>query len=104
MVVILIDNAVKYSGKNTEITIKTLSHAHSVDITVADHGLGISEQDLPHIFDRFYQADSARSRKQTDGYGLGLSIAKKIVHFHNGSLEANSRVGEGSVFTINLPK
>ena len=64
--------------------------------------MGIPEEDLPHIFDRFYRVDKARSR-ETGGTGLGLSIVKQFVLLHGGNIEATSKVGEGTTFTIELP-
>lgn len=102
--VILLDNAVKYSPEKTEIALKALVAQKQVTITVKDQGIGIKATELPHIFERFYRADSARSKQQTNGYGLGLAIAKDIVEAHQGSLTVQSARGKGSVFTIQLPK
>ena len=71
-----------------------------MEIKIADQGQGIASKDLPHIFDRFYRADSSRS---SSGYGLGLSIAKHIVASHHGTISATSKPGRGSTFTILLP-
>jgi len=71
-------------------------------IEIRDSGIGISDKDLPHIFERFYRADQARSR-ETGGSGLGLAIARWIVNLHGGSIEAQSTLGNGSVFRITLP-
>jgi signal transduction histidine kinase len=101
--VILLDNAIKYSPVNSKISInmkKSLQHA---EIRIKDEGVGIKEADLPHIFDRFYRADSSRSKDKVNGYGLGLSIAKRIVELHKGSIFAESKPGEGSTFVIKLP-
>ena len=68
-----------------------------------DEGIGIDAKDIPHIFDRFYQTDEARNKKDSDGYGLGLSIAKKIVSIHNGSISVESKKGKGSTFTVTFP-
>jgi two-component system, OmpR family, sensor histidine kinase CiaH len=103
MLVILLDNAVKYSPKNEKIIITTKKTDHSVDIAIQDNGIGISQENIEHIFDRFYRADNARSKQKTSGYGLGLSIAKKIAENHNGSIHAASVTGKGSTFTIRLP-
>ena len=100
--VILLDNAVKYSASQKIIEIKTEKTDGYVMASVKDQGIGVSEKDLPHIFDRFFRADSARSKNKTDGYGLGLSIAKKIVEAHRGTISAESKLGNGSIFTVRL--
>jgi signal transduction histidine kinase len=69
---------------------------------VRDEGIGIKAMDLPHIFSRFYRADSSRSRSDADGYGLGLSIAHKIVASLDGSIEAKSTPGKGTTFSVSL--
>lgn len=101
--VILLDNAVKFSKIGGKITITSQKTDGSVLISVTDHGIGIDEKDLPNIFDRFYQADAARTKQGFGGYGLGLSIAKKIAEVHHGSISVKSKVGVGSTFTISLP-
>ncbi len=100
---ILIDNAVKYTpaGGLVRVSLERIDGAAVAE--VADSGIGISEEDLPHIFDRFYRADKARSR-DAGGAGLGLSIAHWIAHAHGGAIEARSRVGQGSVFRLQLPR
>jgi len=101
--VILVDNAIKYSPEQTTITLTSRQQGRFGYITVTDQGQGIKATDMTHIFDRFYRADSSRSRHQVEGYGLGLSIAQKIVQAHNGTIGVSSQLGEGSVFTIKLP-
>jgi two-component system, OmpR family, sensor histidine kinase CiaH len=101
--VILLDNAVKYSPEKTEVHIGTASAQKQVSITVQDHGAGIKATALPHIFDRFYRADTARSKQHANGYGLGLAIAKNIVDLHGGRITAQSKPGQGSAFGIHLP-
>lgn len=101
--VILLDNAVKYSAKKSEIEVRSKKTDGHVKISVIDHGEGISEKDLPYIFDRFYRADSARTKRNVGGYGLGLSIAKKIAVAHNGAISVISKEKEGSIFEITLP-
>jgi signal transduction histidine kinase len=103
LLVILLDNAVKYSHKNTTVTITSHKTDRLVLLSVNDQGVGIAEKDLPHIFDRFYRADSARTKTAEGGYGLGLSIAKKIVEAHHGTIAVESRLGQGSKFTVLLP-
>jgi two-component system sensor histidine kinase CiaH len=100
--VILLDNAIKYSPEKSTITIQSLKLDGHVQVTVTDEGMGIDEKDIHHIFDRFYRADQARSKKKEGGYGLGLSIAKKIVNLHEGSISArNNEVG--TTFITELP-
>jgi signal transduction histidine kinase len=105
--VILLDNAVKYSPEKSTVSLK-LSSIGSVEkmleVVVKDEGSGISEKDLPHIFQRFYRADTARSKDSVGGYGLGLSIAKKIVAVHGGTMTVESEVGQGTTFTVQLPR
>lgn len=103
LLVILLDNAIKYSQKGKSITITSRKTDGSILITVADQGIGINEKDLPHIFDRFYRADLARSKDESSGFGLGLSIAKKIVESHRGQITVESKLGKGSTFTVRLP-
>lgn len=100
--VTILDNAIKYSPSKTKINISSIQKRNSVKINITDQGKGISPTDLPHIFDRFYRADNSRS--QTEGYGLGLSIAKKIIEKHNGTIAVKSTEGRGSTFTIAIPK
>ncbi len=101
MLVILLDNALKYSTEGT-ITLNCTAAGSHVTIEVSDTGIGISSEDLPFIFDRFYRADKARNRTQ-GGTGLGLSIAKWIVEAHHGSISARSIQGVGTTIQIVLP-
>jgi signal transduction histidine kinase len=103
MIIIFLDNAIKYSSEDTEILIQTKKSDNNVKILIQDHGIGIDVVDIPHIFDRFYRADSARSKTVEGGYGLGLPIAKNIIDAHNGSITVDSKVNIGSTFTILLP-
>ena len=98
----VIDNAIKYTPRGGSVNIEVLRAGRRAEIRVSDTGVGIPEKDLPHIFERFYRVDKARSR-ETGGTGLGLSIVKQIVLLHNGTIEATSTVGQGTVFTIELP-
>jgi two-component system sensor histidine kinase CiaH len=101
--VILLDNAIKYSNKKSAVSISSHKTDGYYEVSVADHGIGISKKDLPHVFDRFFRADSARSKTGTTGYGLGLSIAKQITETHKGSIQIVSTPGQGSVCTVRLP-
>lgn len=102
LMLIIIDNAIQYTPKGGKITAVTQKLGANVLISVADTGIGISEEDLPKIFDRFYRADKARSRRQ-GGTGLGLSIAKWIVDIHKGTISASSALSEGTTIEINFP-
>ena len=99
---ILIDNAIKYTQEGGRVTVGVGTMDDYASIMVTDSGIGISESDRPHIFDRFWRADKVRSRG-VGGAGLGLSIARWIVEEHRGSLEVQSKPGEGSVFTVKIP-
>jgi two-component system sensor histidine kinase CiaH len=103
-VVILLDNAIKYSPEKSEISLAAASNQRAISLSVKDQGPGIKATELPHIFERFYRADTARSKQHVQGYGLGLAIAKNIVDIHDGLLTAKSTVGKGSTFTVTLPK
>ncbi len=98
----LLDNAIKYSEKDSSIKLELLKTASTVEIAVVDHGIGIPQKDLERIFERFYRVDQARSR-QTGGTGLGLSIVRHAISNHNGVIEVESREGSGSTFRIVLP-
>jgi signal transduction histidine kinase len=100
---IILDNAIKYSPKSSEINFIAFKKDKKVIFKIKDQGIGISEKDLPHIFDRFYRADNARTKDNASGYGLGLSIAQKIVQQHRGSINVESIPEKGSTFKIILP-
>jgi len=99
---ILIDNAVKYTPEGGTVTVGLERQGGEVVVSVSDTGIGIAPQAMPHIFDRFWRADKARSREQ-GGAGLGLSIAKWIVDTHGGSIDVESDLGKGSIFRFRLP-
>lgn len=103
LLVILFDNAIKYSEKNSKVTISSTKTDRHILVHVADCGIGINKKDLPYIFERFYRADSTRSKTKANGYGLGLSIAKEIVILHHGSINAESNKQKGTTFTVKLP-
>jgi signal transduction histidine kinase len=101
---ILLDNAVKFSDVEGSVIVRSQSYTKGgIEITIADKGCGIPAEDLPHVFERFYRVDKARSR-ESGGTGLGLSIARRIVHNHGGELLVKSDVDQGSVFIIRLPE
>jgi heavy metal sensor kinase len=97
----LIDNAIKFTPHGGSIVVSVAADADRAAITVADSGAGIREAELEQLFERFYRSNSARMHK---GSGLGLSICRSIVESHGGAISAASRPGEGSVFTISLPR
>ncbi len=102
LAVILIDNALKYTPAGGRVEISLLRRRDCAELRVADTGIGIDPEDLPHIFARFFRADKARARDD-GGVGLGLAIAKAVVDLHGGTIEAASTPGQGSVFTVTLP-
>lgn len=97
----LIENAIAYTPNDGQVTVSTRTQNGQVLITVADTGIGISPDDLPRIFDRFYRADQARSAN-TGGNGLGLSIVQRIVEEHGGKVEVSSVINEGTSFVVRL--
>lgn len=99
---ILLDNACKYTAADGQITLGLYRDDRATKVTVQDSGIGISSRDLPHIFDRFYRADPARSR-DPGGTGLGLAIARWIVEQHGGEIHLDSTPGEGTTVTVYLP-
>jgi len=98
----LIDNAIKFNKPGGRIMIAARRVGPSLEITVEDTGVGIPEQDVPRIFERFYRVDKARSR-ELGGTGLGLAIVKHLVDLHRGTVSVRSRPGHGCVFTLTLP-
>jgi two-component system, OmpR family, sensor kinase len=102
VVVNLLDNAIKYTPESGRVSISVMKQDGRAVFEIADTGIGISPDDLPHIFDRFYRADKARSR-QMGGTGLGLSIVRSICLAHEGQVKVESIEGRGSVFHIQLP-
>ncbi|MFA5256105.1 MAG: HAMP domain-containing sensor histidine kinase, partial [Candidatus Omnitrophota bacterium] len=98
----LLDNAVKYTRRNGEIIVSAHKGKGFANITVTDTGIGIPEDEIPYIFDRFYQVNKSRSGK--NGFGLGLSVAKSIAESHKGKITVESRPGKGSTFTVSLPE
>lgn len=98
----LIDNAIKYSPENTTITVKLDQSLNNVVVSVSDQGIGISKEHLPHLFERFYRVDKARSR-QAGGTGLGLSIVKQIIDQHGGEINVKSEQDKGTTFVVTLP-
>ncbi len=98
----IVDNAIKYTPEGGRVKVETLKDGSRALIRVSDTGSGISQDDIPHLFERFYRVDKARSRI-TGGTGLGLSIAHEIVNLHGGKIKVTSVENEGSVFSVELP-
>ncbi len=96
----LAGNAVKYGKQGGWVIVRAAQERGTCVLTVSDNGIGMSPEELEHIFERFYRADKARDRS---GSGLGLSIAQWIVHLHGGKITARSQLGKGSQFTVELP-
>jgi len=101
--IILLDNAVKYSPESSSIKFLAKINKKHFIFKIIDQGIGISPKDLTHIFDRFYRADNARTKNGAFGYGLGLSIAQKIVDQHHGKITVNSLINQGTEFIVSLP-
>ncbi|WP_340084818.1 ATP-binding protein [Siminovitchia sp. FSL H7-0308] len=99
----LVSNAVVYTPEGGKISVSVSERENEVDIRVQDNGIGISKKDLPRIFERFYRVDKARAR-DSGGTGLGLAIVKHLIESHHGSIKVESEEGEGTIFTVTLPK
>jgi signal transduction histidine kinase len=97
----LLDNAIKYTPSGGRVIVSVRGNAETAILAVSDTGIGIAEQDLPRIFERFYRGDRSRSRA---GSGLGLSLARAIATAHGGSITVSSSPGKGSTFTVDLPR
>lgn len=104
LIVILLDNAIKYSDAKSPIDIFVTGTRQTISVSVSDHGIGISPEHLQNIFQRFYRADESRSNGRSAGHGLGLSVAEEIAQKHNGAIHVESVVDEGSTFTITIPR
>lgn len=101
LMVILLDNAIKYSTEKSKVRVKVKTTKRSVRIIVKDRGIGIVEDELEKVFKRFFRSDTSRSK--TKGFGLGLSIAKQIVEAHKGKIKVKSTVGKGTTVMVELP-
>jgi signal transduction histidine kinase len=101
---IFLDNAIKFTSQKGEIEIRIDKiDTNDFYFSIADDGPGISTEDLPFVFDRFYQADKSRTRKDNEGSGLGLAIAQQIVESYNGDIDVESEIGKGTKFIVHLP-
>ena len=97
----LLDNAFKYTPQGGSVKLELVSQSRRVSIQVKDTGIGIPQENLPHIFERFYRVDTSRTRS-SGGFGLGLAIVQQIIQAHNGQISVDSTVGEGTTFEITL--
>jgi signal transduction histidine kinase len=101
---ILVDNSIKFNKDIGRIILNGEEKENGIFITVADFGIGIPEESIPHIFDRFYRVDKSRTKTTGGtGLGLGLAIARQIVEYHNGIISAESKLGEGCNMSIFIP-
>ena len=98
----ILDNAIRYTPRGGEISVSVQAEGEMAVVSISDAGIGIPPEDLPHIFERFYRVDKARSRSE-GGSGLGLAIAKHIAEIHGGKIEVESKVDTGSTFRVYLP-
>lgn len=98
----LLSNSIRFLRDNGKVTVSLSKEGNLAKIIVEDNGIGIKEEDLPHLFERFYRADISRN-KETGGTGLGLSIVKNLVELHGGNISVDSEYGKGTKFTIMLP-
>ncbi|NBC69274.1 two-component sensor histidine kinase [Paenibacillus sacheonensis] len=98
----LIANSLKFTDVGGSVSVEVKRMPEGAVVVVSDNGIGIAEEDLPHIFERFFKADKSRSRRE-NGSGLGLSIVKVIVDMHGGQLTARSKLGAGTTITVALP-
>jgi signal transduction histidine kinase len=99
----LVDNALKFTPAHGQVTLSAKKAEAVMELSVADTGSGVESEALPHLFDRFYQADPSRAGGEKHGAGLGLAIVQEIVQAHGGKIGVRSRVGHGTTFTIQLP-
>ncbi len=103
VIINLLSNAIKYSKPGSSITFEIFEGKQTVGFKITDTGIGIAKEELPYIFERFYRADKSRNRA-TGGSGIGLTIVKSIIDAHGGHITVDSRLEEGTVFTVTLPK
>lgn len=97
----LVDNALKYSPNGSEVTLSADTAGHEVEFSITDKGCGIAAEELPRIWDRLYRAEQSRT---TPGLGLGLSLVRAIIEAHGGTIDVQSSPGQGSTFTLHLPR
>lgn len=103
IIINIVSNAIKYTPDGGNIRLRLADCGNTVEIAVSDNGVGIPEEDIPHLFERFYRVEKARSSDK-GGTGLGLAIAREFAEAHGGTISVESRVSEGTTFTVTLPK
>ena len=103
IIINIVSNAIKYTPDGGDIRLRLADRGNTVEIAVSDNGVGIPEEDIPHLFERFYRVEKARSSDK-GGTGLGLAIAREFAEAHGGTISVESRVSEGTTFTVTLPK
>ncbi|PJE67815.1 hypothetical protein COU95_00220 [Candidatus Shapirobacteria bacterium CG10_big_fil_rev_8_21_14_0_10_40_9] len=103
MMLIFLDNAVKYTPRGGQVWVETKQDRRNLIIKIKDNGIGISQKDIPHVFERFYRVDQSRSKDNVAGFGLGLSLAKRIIEIHKGTVKVSSVLGKGTTFTVLIP-
>ncbi len=104
LLTIVLDNAIKYSSNNKTVLIYLEEKNRLINLYIKDQGIGIDKKDLPFIFNRFYRADKARLKEKKDGFGLGLSIAKKIIEDHQGKISVESKINKGTTVILSFSK
>ena len=102
LLLILLDNAIKFTPDEGRLSLRVAREGPTARLDVRDSGAGISPEAIPHLFERFYRADPARSR-ETDGSGLGLALANRITDSHRAAIAVTSSPGAGSTFTVRFP-
>ncbi len=103
VVINLLSNSLKYTNELGKVNVEISSDKDNIQLTIIDTGIGMLEEDIPYIFERFYRVDKSRNRL-TGGSGIGLTITKAIVEAHKGTIEVKSKIGEGTEFSVKLPK
>lgn len=103
VLLIMCDNALKYSPPNSRIRLSLKKRTNKVHINISNGGAGIAKDQIHHIFERFYRGDQSRTESGSNGYGLGLSLARQLVHLHGGEIYVSSTPGKVTTFTISLP-
>ncbi len=99
----LISNAIKYGKENGWVKLSAANKDRDIEVSVADNGIGIPENEAQFIFERFYRVNKVRTREKIGGSGLGLAICKSIAEAHGGYIDVKSKLGEGSEFIVHLP-